>query len=43
MRRYYVDDTWTPKKLDVKLDVPEQMSLEQFRAQEPKVRPTSQQ
>lgn len=38
MRRYYVDDTWTPKKLDVKLDVPEQLSLEQFRAEDPKVR-----
>ncbi|KAI8100790.1 hypothetical protein M9434_005181 [Picochlorum sp. BPE23] len=36
MRRYYVDETWTPKKLDVKLDVPEQLSLEEFRAHEPK-------
>jgi ubiquitin carboxyl-terminal hydrolase 5/13 len=32
MRRYYVDDTWTPQKLDVKVDAPEKISLEDFRA-----------
>ena len=32
IRRYYVDDTWTPQKLDVKVDAPEKISLEDFRA-----------
>lgn len=32
IRRYYVDDTWTPQKLNVKIDAPEKISLEDFRA-----------
>lgn len=32
MRRYYVDDDWSPKKLDVNIDAPEILCLEAFRA-----------
>ena len=32
VQRYYVDDTWTPKKLEVKLEVPHILDLESFRA-----------
>lgn len=38
MRRYYVDDNWTPKKLDVKVDAPEYLSLEAYRAVDQQVR-----
>ena len=32
MRRYYVDQSWTPKKMEVLVDVPEHLSLQSFRA-----------
>ncbi|CAN0426334.1 unnamed protein product, partial [Discosporangium mesarthrocarpum] len=32
LRRYYTDDTWQPKKLDVEVTVPEQLDLEAFRS-----------
>jgi len=32
LRRYYVGDDWTPKKLDVLVDVPKTISLEHLRA-----------
>eukprot|EP00890_Picochlorum_soloecismus_P003650 jgi/Picsp_1/4286/NSC_01795-R1_ubiquitin carboxyl-terminal hydrolase 5 isoform 2 len=35
VRRYYIDETWTPRKLEVKIDVPEYLSLAQFRAAGP--------
>eukprot|EP00621_Florenciella_sp_RCC1693_P016503 CAMPEP_0182531890 /NCGR_PEP_ID=MMETSP1323-20130603/10212_1 /TAXON_ID=236787 /ORGANISM="Florenciella parvula, Strain RCC1693" /LENGTH=833 /DNA_ID=CAMNT_0024741539 /DNA_START=51 /DNA_END=2548 /DNA_ORIENTATION=- len=31
-QRYYVDETWTPKKLEVRLDVPLTLDLEHLRA-----------
>jgi ubiquitin carboxyl-terminal hydrolase 5/13 len=31
MKRYYSDVDWTPKKLEVLVDVPERLSLENFR------------
>ena len=37
VRRYYIDETWTPRKLEVKIDVPEYLSLEKFRATGPQV------
>lgn len=36
LRRYYCDESYTPKKLEVLVDVPESLSLEAFRqASEP--------
>ena len=37
MRRYYVDDNWTPQKLNVKIEVPEKISLEPYRMGEQQV------
>lgn len=35
LRRYYIADDWTPKKLEVLVDVPDQISLESLRSQGP--------
>ena len=37
LRRYYVAEDWTAKKLEVLVDMPEVFSLEQLRSQGPQV------
>lgn len=32
MRRYYIDQNWTPKKLDVVVDAPQELDLEHLRS-----------
>ncbi len=39
LRRYYVAPDWTPKKMEVLVEVPDQLDLEQLRAKGPQVRP----
>ncbi|KAG5191063.1 hypothetical protein JKP88DRAFT_347491 [Tribonema minus] len=33
LKRYYVDESWQPKKLEVEVDVPDKLDLTAFRAQ----------
>ena len=37
LRRYYVGEDWTPKKLEVLVDMPERVSLEHLRSHGPQV------
>lgn len=38
LRRYYVGEDWTPKKLEVLVEMPERFSLESLRGRGPQVR-----
>jgi ubiquitin carboxyl-terminal hydrolase 5/13 len=36
LRRYYVDEDWTPKKLQVELDIPDKLSLANYKVSDEK-------